>query len=466
MSTSHPPIHSALKDGRYDTAFSALYGDEDTLFHRRRWIELIEAHRQRTSHAAPRLFSAPGRTELAGNHTDHNRGRVLAAGVQLDTIAAVSPTDDNSVELISEGYPPVRISLAQLDPLPSETGSTDALVRGVAAALAHRGGRIGGFSATLTSRVLKGSGLSSSASLEVLLGSIFSVLFNEDRFDPLELALIGQEAENRHFGKPSGLMDQTACAVGGAVAIDFADPGKPRVQPIPADFAAAGFTLAVVDCRADHADLTPEYAAIPQEMRTAANELGVDLLIDACEDDFYAAIPRIRAKIGDRALLRSLHFFDENRRVDNMASALKRGDTAAYLRDVRRSGDSSYRFLQNVYCQTNPREQAIALALALSERFLGSEGAARVHGGGFAGTIQVYIPTPRFPDYKNYITQFFGPACALPLWVRNHPAGELLPLNRCPKPEPASRRHPESSAENSSDEKPAMQQPPDSSDSQ
>ena len=417
---------SAVENGGCDPLFGSLYGGEDIGFHRRRWTELIETHVRRTSGAPPRLFSAPGRTELAGNHTDHNRGRVLAASVQLDTIAAVSETGDDTAELISEGYPAVRIDLARLDPVPSETGRTDALLRGVAAAFVRRGGRIGGFSASLTSRVLKGSGLSSSASLEVLAASIFNVLFNEGRFDPVELALMGQEAENRYFGKPSGLMDQTACAVGGAVAIDFADPRKPRVQPMPADFAAAGFTLAVVDCRADHSDLTPEYAAIPREMGAAAGALGVDHLNDASEDEFYAAIPEIRGEIGDRAVLRSLHFFNENRRVDEMTSALKRGDTAAYLAGVRRSGDSSYRFLQNVCSPDNPREQALALALALSERFLGADGAARVHGGGFAGTIQVYVPAPLFPDYSDYMDEFFGPGCAVPLSIRNHPAGELL----------------------------------------
>ena len=296
-------VQDRVRSGAYDSAFRTLYGREDAAMHRRRWLELLDRHRQRTGDAGPRLFSAPGRTELSGNHTDHNRGRVLAAAVQLDTIAAVTRFDDGSpedriAEVVSEGYPPVRVDLSSLEKDPAEEGRTDALLRGIAASIVRRGGRIGGFTASTTSRVLKGSGLSSSAALEVLVGSIFNELFNEGRFDPVELAMMGQEAENTYFGKPCGLMDQVACAVGGAVTIDFADPTAPKVEPVAADFAEAGYTLAVVDSGGDHADLTPDYAAVPEEMQAVAAALGTTVLRDAGEEEFIAAIPSIRGAAG------------------------------------------------------------------------------------------------------------------------------------------------------------------------
>ena len=419
-----------INNGQYDHAFSVLYGIEDTGFHRTRWTGIIKTHEERTGDSNPRLFSSPGRTELSGNHTDHNRGNVLAAGIQLDTIAAVTQTDDTAnhsltAEIVSEGYPPAGADLSNLEIVDAEKGTTDALVRGIAASIVRRGGKIGGFTASTSSRVLKGSGLSSSAALEVLVGSIFNELFNDGRFSPVDLAQIGQEAENNYFGKPCGLMDQTACAVGGAVAIDFADPERPEVEPIAADFASAGYTLAVVDSGGDHADLTPDYAAIPAEMKTVAAALNAEVLRDADEESFIAAIPSIRESTGDRAVLRALHFFNENKRVGEMVDNLKTGNIEAYLEGVRSSGDSSYRFLQNVFSPRHTAEQAVSLALALTERFLDGTGASRVHGGGFAGTIQVFIPTSRFSDYVGFMERYFGKGSVVPLSVRPLPVGEL-----------------------------------------
>jgi galactokinase len=399
-------IRTKISGGQYDGAWRVLYGREDLEFHRNRWTELIDTHVERVGDTEPRLFSAPGRTELSGNHTDHNQGKVLAAGIQLDTIAAVTSREADGAklaEIVSQGYPAVRVDLSNLEKVPQEEGQTDSLVRGIAASIAARGGHIGGFTATTTSRVLKGSGLSSSAALEVLVGSIFNELYNGGRFSPVELAVIGQEAENEYFGKPCGLMDQTACAVGGAVSIDFADAKNPVVEEISADFDSAGYTLAVVDSGGDHADLTPDYAAIPGEMKNIAGALGTDVLRKADEEAFFRAIPKIRGEHGDRAVLRAIHFFDENRRVDSMVEALKDSDIDAYLDGVRNSGDSSYRFLQNVYSSRHPENQGVSLALALTERFLAGEGASRVHGGGFAGTIQVFIPSGRFEDYTAYM---------------------------------------------------------------
>jgi galactokinase len=330
-------------------------------------------------------------------------------------------------EVVSEGYPPVRVNLSNLEKVKNEEGTTDALLRGIASSIVRRGGKVGGFTASTSSRVLKGSGLSSSAALEVLAGSIFNELFNGGRFTPVELAVMGQEAENEYFGKPCGLMDQTACAVGGVVAIDFADPEKPLVEPLTADFASAGYTLAVVDSGGDHSDLTPDYAAIPEEMKSAAAELGAGVLADAKEEAFMAAIPEIRKKHGDRAVLRALHFYGENPRVGEMVEALKRKDIKAYLDGVRRSGDSSWRFLQNVFSPRHVDEQAVSLALALSERFLDGEGASRVHGGGFAGTIQVFIPTERFEAYTAFMEGYFGKGSVVPLSVRPLSVGEIHP---------------------------------------
>ena len=393
-----------------------------------------------------RLFTAAGRTELGGNHTDHNRGRVLAASIQLDQAAAASPRNDNRVFFRSTGYRDVIVDLADaagrplLEVQESEKGKAEALVRGIAAEFAARGMSVKGFTVNADSTVFPGSGLSSSAAVEVLFGRIIDNLFNGGVLGPLEIAQIGQKAENVYFGKPCGLMDQTACAYGGAVAIDFADPARPVVKQVQADLAAAGYALCVVNTRGSHADLTPDYAAIPAEMKSVAAFFGRETLRDCDETAVRARAAELRKTLGDRPLLRAFHFFDENRRAADMHAALERLDAAknaaskeealnAYLRLVNESGDSSWELLQNVYATSSVQEQGLSLALALTKNFLRSatsaSGACRVHGGGFAGTIQAYIPLPLVQNYRAAMDGVFGPGALTELRIRPAGAEEL-----------------------------------------
>ncbi|MCG8453766.1 MAG: galactokinase [Spirochaetales bacterium] len=422
------PLTEEIANGRYDGVFTTLYGGESPAFHQKRWTELITRHQERVGDASPRLFSAPGRTELSGNHTDHNHGKVLAASVQLDTIAAVTLLDEPVAEVVSQGYPAVRINLSSLDKDKNEEGKTESLLRGIAAGIVARKGAIGGFTATTTSRVLKGSGLSSSAALEILVGAIMNELFNDGQFSAVDLALIGQEAENQFFGKPCGLLDQCACSIGGAVEIDFANPANPQITPLQANFAAEGYALAVVDTGGDHANLTPDYAAIPGEMKAIAASLGAEVLNDAKEEEFRSSIGQLRKEHGERAVLRALHFYSENHRVDAMAAALRNNEMSNYLKGVRSSGHSSLSSLQNIFSPAHPEHQGISLALTLTEEFLQGDGAVRVHGGGFAGTIQAYIPAQRMKEYQDLMEPVFGEGSVVPLFIRPLPAGELHPL--------------------------------------
>jgi len=408
--------------------FSDIYGGEENDFHLKRWDRLIEIHGNRCGDFSPRLFSASGRTELSGNHTDHNGGVVLSAAIQLDTIAAVTQGNEggeNLAEIISEGYPPVSVDLSKLARLETEEGTSNALLRGIAASIVRRGGHVGGFTASTTSRVLKGSGLSSSSALEALIGAIFNELFNDGSFPPIEIAQMGQEAENNYFGKPCGLMDQISCSVGGTLLIDFVQSGTPVVHEINFNPSDVGFTLAVLDSGSSHADLTADYSAIPVEMCAAASVLGAKNLGEADEKKFMSSIREIREKCGDRAVLRALHFFNENRRVRSMADSLEKGDIEAYLEGMRQSGYSSFCLLQNVFSPDHPANQSLSLALALSEGFLGKTGAIRVHGGGFAGTIQALVPSSSYLRYKEFIEGYFGKNSLIPLSIRRRPAGEL-----------------------------------------
>jgi galactokinase len=365
-----------------------------------------------------RFYSAPGRTELGGNHTDHNRGKVLCAAVRLDAVACVAPRDDLLVSLRSEGYPdPIEVDLSELGPAAGERGKTEALVRGVARALSDRGIRPRGFSGRIHSEVMAGSGLSSSAAIEVLLATVMADLAGTD-LDPVEAAKAGQFAENEYFGKPCGLMDQAASAVGGIVAIDFADPAAPGIRRIEFDFEERGYILAVVDTGGSHADLTPEYASVPAEMKAVAAAVGAECLREADPAEIVARGPEIRKACGDRALLRAFHFADENARVDEMAEALEAGDLDDYLKLVKKSGRSSWELLQNLYPPSAPREQGIPLALALSGMYIGAKGAWRVHGGGFAGTIQAYVPKRLYEGYAALMERYFGTGCARRIAVR------------------------------------------------
>ena len=346
-----------------------------------------------------RYFSAPGRTEIGGNHTDHQRGRVLAGAVNLDTVAAVKCNGTNVIRIQSKGYPLSVVDLSQLEPVASEINSTPALIRGVAARFTELGCKVEGFDAYCESTVLPGSGLSSSAAFEVLIGTIINHMFFEGKVSQPEVAMIGQYAENVFFGKPCGLMDQTASAVGNLVTIDFFDKENPVIEPVDFDFASCGHALCIIDSGADHADLTDEYAAIPGEIKAVAAYFGKEVLTQIDEAEFYANIPALRAACGDRAVMRCIHFYQENARVPQQVAALREGDFDKFLSLVKQSGYSSYMYLQNVIPAGYKAHQDVAVALGLAEHFLAGRGAYRVHGGGFAGTIQAFVPVDMLDSF-------------------------------------------------------------------
>ncbi len=345
-------------------------------------------------------FSAPGRTEICGNHTDHQHGCVLAAAVNLETTAEVRLNGTDEINIISEGYRPFHIKLGDYAIHEDEQNTTMALVRGIAASFVQRGASLQGFDARISSTVLPGSGLSSSAAFEVLIGTIFNHLFFGAKLTPVEIAQIGQWAENVYFGKPCGLMDQTASAVGGLVYIDFADPACPMVEKIEYDFADSNHALCIIDSGADHAELTDEYASIPKEMKAVAAAMGKNVLREVEEETFYAMLPGIRKAVGDRAVLRAMHFFDENRRVQSMVQALKNNDFQSFLHLVEQSGESSWKLLQNITPVGSTVHQDVAVSLALAKRLLHGQGAVRIHGGGFAGTIQAFVPMHLLDEFK------------------------------------------------------------------
>ncbi len=365
-----------------------------------------------------RYFSAPGRTEIGGNHTDHQRGRVLAAAVNLDTVAAVRENGTDTIRILSKGYPRCEVDIKELTPKAEEINTTPALIRGVAARFAQLGCVVKGFDAYCESTVLPGSGLSSSAAYEVLIGTIINHLFFGAKATPAEVAQIGQYAENVFFGKPCGLMDQTASAVGNLVAIDFSCKDSPEIKPVAFDFAACGHALCIIDTRASHADLTDEYAAIPNELKAVSAHFGKDVLTQIDEADFFVAIPQLREKCGDRAVLRAVHFYQENARVPKQVEALERGDFDTFLKLVRQSGNSSYMYLQNVIPAGCKEHQDVALALAMCEHFLQGKGAYRVHGGGFAGTVQAFVPVEILDIFRRGIDSVLGEGACHVLSIR------------------------------------------------
>ena len=368
--------------------------------------------------APSRYFSAPGRTEVGGNHTDHQRGRVLAGAVNLDTVAAVRENDQRLIRIQSKGYPLCSVSIDELEVRASEVNSTPALIRGVAARFAQLGCTLGGFDAYCESSVLPGSGLSSSAAFEVLVGTIINHLFFQAKATQPEVAQIGQYAENVFFGKPSGLMDQTASAVGGLVTIDFADTAKPVIRPVNFDFASCGHALCIVDSRASHADLTDEYAAIPQELSAICAQFGVDVCTQLSEDEFFAVLPKLREKCGDRAVLRAIHEFQDNARVSAQVEALESGNFGEFLRLIKESGISSWIYLQNVVPAGYTAHQDVAVALALCEKYLEGKGAYRVHGGDLAGTVQAFVPYELLDSFKAGIDAALGEGACHVLSIR------------------------------------------------
>ncbi len=406
--------------------FSEIYCSQDhnNLAEKiKRFENLIEKFKQKFKENDLHYFSTPGRTEIGGNHTDHNHGRVLAGSVNLDSIAVAAKNNSNQVTIHSEGYPrPFIVNIDQLEKMKEEKETTSALIRGIAARLKQLGFQIGGFNACITSDVLPGSGLSSSASIEVLIGTIFNYLFNKGNISPQQIAIIGQYTENEYFGKPCGLMDQTTCAVGGIVTIDFINPKKPVVKKVKFDFASQNYSLLVVDTGGNHADLTDDYASIPREMKSVASELKAEVCREIQYDELIHKIKELRPKVGDRAILRAFHFLGDNARVEEQVKALEQGDFQKFLSLINDSGNSSFKWLQNIYTTTNVHEQGVSLALAITEKYISDigEGACRVHGGGFAGTIQVFLPNPVVAEYIKLVESIFGESKAVVLNIRTH----------------------------------------------
>lgn len=407
----------------YPDLYGKNYNEKDM---DQRFDDLVERHKELFGKDPVALFSTAGRTELAGNHTDHNLGCVIAGTINIDTIAAVSLRQDMRIIVNSEGFPTVDVDVSDLSIHAREKNTTHALIRGIAKAFFDRKLNVGGFEANTSTRVLKGSGLSSSAAIEVLIGEIINSLFNSDRLAPIEIAKIGQFAENVYFGKPSGLMDQIGCAEGGIVGIDFKNKENPVLTPLTIDFANYGLNLVIVDTKGNHANLTPDYAAVPTEMREIAAFFGKENLREISYSDFLSKIGIIREKINnDRAILRAFHFFNENIRVDKMLKALEKKDIKTYLSLVKESGRSSFCYLQNVYSTQNVKEQGLPLALAVSEDILKEDGAYRVHGGGFAGTIQAYVPDSLLNLYLETMNNIFGGNAATVLSIRKKPTARI-----------------------------------------
>ncbi len=413
------PIVSVLKD---------IYPDAHVPAQKERYTKAENAFREHFgSLGEHRFFSAPGRTEICGNHTDHNNGKVFAASVDLDVIAVVELTDDNCITIKSEGFPEDKIDLSDLNVVDSEKNTSASLIRGVAGGFVKNGYKIGGFRAYTTSSVLKGSGLSSSAAFEVLVGTILSHLFNDGQINPIKIAQIAQYAENVYFGKPSGLMDQMASSVGGFIAIDFKDTDSPIIESIPCNFAEYGHALCIIDAKGDHADLTDEYASIPVEMKQIAKFFDCRTLRELSLADINLNINELRKRFGDRAVLRAIHFFHENERVEKLVHALKTGHFEDFLSSVKESGDSSFKYLQNIYANSDVTHQCLSIALNVAENSLHRKGACRVHGGGFAGTIQAFVPLEDLKQFKMNMEKVFGNGSCHVLTVRPIGGTEVLP---------------------------------------
>ena len=412
----------ALTSTRAQPALQALYGNDPHALHVQR--QRMGALLQRAAATYPgrvdwQIYSSPGRTEVGGNHTDHNAGRVLAAAVDLDVIAAVTPNDSGIITIHSEGYPPSVIDTAQLAPASEERFTSAALVRGVAGRLQELGYRVGGFDACVASNVPTGSGLSSSAAFEVLVATILNHLYNEGRIDTITVARAAQYAENNYFGKPCGLMDQTTCAVGGFVTIDFRDFERPVVRKVTFDFGASGLAAVIVDTGGSHADLNDDYTALEHEMKSVARALGGRVLREFSKDAVLANLPALRKQVNDRAILRALHFYDDDQRVVEQAAALEANDLARFLNLIIASGNSSWMLCQNCYSCKDIEHQGISVALARSEEMLRGHGAWRVHGGGFAGTIQAFVPKERLAAYVEAMEHVFGPGTCHQLAIRS-----------------------------------------------
>lgn len=413
-------LREDLRNGVLDERLKKVYVSEsETELQHERFCSLADDFDEVFSaDREVRMFSAPGRTEVGGNHTDHNHGRVLAAGINLDAIALASKNDENIIRIKSKGYNMDVVDIADLSVHPEEKGHSPALVRGVVKGFLNYGYKVGGFDAVTASRVLSGSGLSSSAAYEVLVGTMLSYLYNDGKVDAVTIAKIAQYAENEYFGKPCGLMDQMASSVGSFITINFKDPKQPVIEKVDFDFASCGHSLCIVDTKGSHSNLTDEYAAIRVEMESVAKQFGKNVLREVDEAEFKKNISAVREKLGDRAVLRAIHFFNDNERVLKEVDALKGNDFEQFKQYVIESGDSSYKYNQNVFATKQPDIQPVSVALAISEEILKGKGAWRVHGGGFAGTIQAFVPNELLDEYKTAVEAIFGEGSCYVLAIR------------------------------------------------
>lgn len=411
---------AAINDGTYDENLKAVYVTDKVVEEQKpRYVETLNDFGELFGYDREvNIMSAPGRTEVCGNHTDHNNGKVLAASINLDAIAVVSKNDDNIIRVKSKGHKMNVVDLDDLIPNEANFGSSTTLVQGVAATIKNLGYTVAGFDACTTSDVMGGSGLSSSAAFEVLLGSILSYMFNDGKISPVEIAKVAQYSENVFFGKPCGLLDQMASSVGTFVTIDFKSTKDPVIKKIDFDFSKSGHSLCIVDTHGNHSDLTDDYAAVRAEMESVAQALGKNVLREVSYEEFFAALPELTGRVNDRAILRAIHFFNENKRVEKAVECLENNDFEGFKQVIIDSGRSSFMLNQNVYTPKNPTEQKLSLALAISKELLDGKGAWRVHGGGFAGTIQAFVPNDMLDEYKKTIEGVFGEGSCHVLIIR------------------------------------------------
>lgn len=416
-------LKEKIANGAYDADLAHLYcqGIEAMGPYKERIIHVADGFAEKfgkDENTEVAVFSAPGRTEIGGNHTDHQRGKVLTGSVNLDALSCAAPNGTDTVHIFSEGFGMTSIDISSLEIVPEEKNSTASLVRGILNAIHEEGHPVSGFDAYIISDVPGGSGLSSSACFEILVGVIINGLFCDNKVSLSRIARIGQYAENVYFGKPSGLMDQMGCAIGGIITIDFKDAENPVFRAVDFDFAGAGYALCIIDSGADHADLTDDYAAVPAEMKAVAAALGKEVLSEVDEKDFYKAIPSIRASVGDRAVLRAIHYYNDCARVDAQVEALMNNDFDGFLKLVNESGKSSFTYLQNIATYRNAADQPVGLALAVAEHLLDGAGASRVHGGGFAGTIQAFVPLSKVEEFKAGMDALLGEGACKVMYIR------------------------------------------------
>ena len=419
-------LKQLFADGAYDGLLKDIYLDDALMdYQRQRYVDAVSRYEELYGAGEVEIYSAPGRSEIGGNHTDHQNGEVLAAYINIDAIGIMRRLD-GTVRVVSGTAPEIQISLEDLEAKEEEQGTTKSLIKGVLAGIREHGGKIGGFQTYITSDVLIGAGLSSSAAFETIIGTIVSGLYNDMKISPVDIAIIGQYAENVYFGKPCGLMDQMASSVGNLVHIDFADKKNPVIERVECDLETYEYSLCITDTKGSHADLTADYAAVPSEMRAAAAVFGREVLHGVTLEELIDRSAEVREKAGDRALLRAIHFVTENVRVQEEVAALRAGDFQAFLRGVKASGDSSFKYLQNVYTSHDVQHQNVSVALAISEAVLKDKGVSRVHGGGFAGTIQAFVKNEAVEEYKEIMDKTFGKGACSVLKVRKYGGMKVL----------------------------------------